>query len=391
MIKVSVVGVRGLNYEGGIESYCRYLYPEIAALGYQVTIYTRRRYEEGAKYGHIKIKTTRSIEILGMETLSHTIFALAGMAFHGRPDVVHFQAIGPALFAPLARFLGCAVVVRHVGNDWERQKWGWLGRTVLRLAERSVARFADVVVCLNDEAAAAFRTRWPESGEVNVIQNAVPRTAAKFGRSAVDRYALTPGRYVLAVSRLTPEKGLDVLMDAFTKSGLAEQGWRLAIAGRIGRRNTYTRALAAQAVRTKGAVLLGEFPSTALAELFAHAGMFASASFHEGMSFSILEALSHGLPCIVTDISANAIPCRGYATLVPPGDADALGAMLMLAAQNPMTDNAKVAQRAMIARFHDLQIAAQATAAALTRSVELASARRDRTSRSAAPKHRAPN
>jgi hypothetical protein len=57
--------------------------------------------------------------------------------------VLHIQAIGPALMAPLARLLGLHVVVTHHGPDYEREKWGRLARMALRAGEAWGMRFSD--------------------------------------------------------------------------------------------------------------------------------------------------------------------------------------------------------------------------------------------------------
>ncbi|MCH3002861.1 phosphonate ABC transporter substrate-binding protein, partial [Listeria monocytogenes] len=65
-----------------------------------------------------------------VEALLHTTLGLFAAA-RRNPDLVHIHAIGPALLTPLARLLGLRVVVTHHGFDYERQKWGWMAKSVL--------------------------------------------------------------------------------------------------------------------------------------------------------------------------------------------------------------------------------------------------------------------
>lgn len=51
-----------------------------------------------------------------------------------RSDIVHVHAIGPGLVIPLLRVLGKKVVFTHHGPDYDRQKWGFVAKKILLLA-----------------------------------------------------------------------------------------------------------------------------------------------------------------------------------------------------------------------------------------------------------------
>ncbi|HET7346886.1 MAG TPA: glycosyltransferase family 4 protein, partial [Acidobacteriaceae bacterium] len=312
-LKVATIGVRALSREGGIETYCRNVLSEVAVLGHEVLIYTRRRHDPRRAWRGLALVPTASLPG-GLETLSHAFMALTHCAFVTRPDVVSFQAIGPALLAPFARLMGFGVVVRHVGEDWRRSKWGFVGAATLRLAERSAARFAHVVICLNDDAAKQFCGRLRPRAEVRVVRNPVPRPEPDVGREALERFGLTAGRYVLASSRITPEKGLETLVAAFGDSSLGKRGWTLLVAGDVRPSTAYRRRIVALAEATPDTILTGELDKLTLTQLYACAGLFVMPSHHEGMSFSLLEAMSHGLRCIVSDIPANRAVCDVHGT-----------------------------------------------------------------------------
>lgn len=52
-------------------------------------------------------------------------------------------------------------------------------------------------------------------------------------------------------------------------------------------------------------VMTGYITGKPLQQLFAHAGFFVMPSYHEGHPIALLEALSYGLPALVSDIPAN--------------------------------------------------------------------------------------
>jgi glycosyltransferase involved in cell wall biosynthesis len=114
---------------------------------------------------------------------------------------------------------------------------------------------------------------------------------------------LEPGRYVLTVGRIVPEKRQLDLLHAFHGAGL--KGWKLAIVGRIDHKNKYADLLASEAALAEDVVMAGFQSGDSLRQLYAHAGLFVLPSSHEGLPIVLLEALSYGLPVLVSDIPSN--------------------------------------------------------------------------------------
>ena len=114
---------------------------------------------------------------------------------------------------------------------------------------------------------------------------------------------LEPGRYVLTVGRLVPEKRQLDLLRAFSDAAL--DGWKLVIVGRIDHKNKYADLLASEAGVRENVVMAGFQGGESLRQLYAHAGLFVLPSSHEGLPIVLLEALSYGLPVLVSDIPSN--------------------------------------------------------------------------------------
>ena len=122
-----MLGLRGFpRVQGGVETHVQNLTGELVRLGCEVDVVVRSPYMrgiadhegKGARFIRIWSSTSASFE-----AIVHTFFGVVWAAL-SRPDILHIHAIGPALFAPLARLLGLTVVVTHHGKDFERQKWG---------------------------------------------------------------------------------------------------------------------------------------------------------------------------------------------------------------------------------------------------------------------------
>ena len=134
-MKIAVVGTRGIpDVMGGIETHCEELYPRIARHGYDITVYRRSGYVDDRliEYQGCHLVDVDTPKIKSLEVIVHTFKAIL-MAKKNGMDVLHIHAIGPALLAPIARFIGMKVVLTHHGSDYERDKWRWYAKAVLRL------------------------------------------------------------------------------------------------------------------------------------------------------------------------------------------------------------------------------------------------------------------
>jgi len=115
------------------------------------------------------------------------------------------------------------------------------------------------------------------------------------------RYGLAAGPpLILSVSRLSPEKRLDVLLDAVARG---DAGTQLAVAG-TGPEEARLRARA-QRLGLAGRVrFLGFVPGSDLPGLYRLADVFAIASEAELQSLTTMEAMATGLPVVAVDAYA---------------------------------------------------------------------------------------
>jgi glycosyltransferase involved in cell wall biosynthesis len=135
------------------------------------------------------------------------------------------------------------------------------------------------------------------------------------------------GGYALAAGRLSPEKGLDLAVEAAARAGVP-----LRVAGD----GPAAADLAALAARLGAPVeRLGWVSRAALRELLAGAAMLVlSSRCHEFAPFSVLEAMGAGVPVAATR-SGAAPELLGEASCVPLGDAEALAARMRSLWEDP--------------------------------------------------------
>lgn len=390
-MKVAVTGLRGFpDVQGGIETHCEKLYPRLAKRGCCVTVFTRRPYmhADATVYRGVSLHSLPSPTNKFLETVSHTFRSVIAARRMG-PDIQHIHGIGPSLFAPLARVLGMRVVVTTHGPDYERAKWRGAAKIFLRFCERLGMKYAHEVIAIAENIAADVKTRYNRA--TTVIPNGVEIPLPVETMDALLRFGLEKGRYILAVGRFVPEKGFHDLIEAFGKAGL--EGWKLAIVGRADHEDAYSMRLREQVAGNANVVLTGFLKGTPLQELYSHAGLFALPSYYEGLPIVLLEALSYGLSCIVSDIPANKI--SGWPLAVSSrlsadgkeltangqrltthggrffktGDVDNLAAKISEFAAHPLSDEERAAQIEMIEREYNWDKIADETLAVYRRAV----------------------
>ncbi|MES1256178.1 MAG: glycosyltransferase family 4 protein, partial [Acidobacteriota bacterium] len=254
----------------------------LQAAGCEVRVLARRGYQPedvGRVWRGVNFVSLWAPRRKNLEAVVHTFLAILYAGIVQRPDVLHIQAIGPALWTLWARLLGLRVVVTHHGPDYDREKWGRFARLMLRAGEASAARWSNelsVISSVIQRAVAAMH------GRVGVlIPNGLTLHAPADGAGALQRFGLTSGRYVLLVSRLVREKRHLDLIEAFRRANLVD--WQLVIVGAADHADAYAQEVVSAAARTERVVTTGFQSGAALHELYSNAGLFVLPSSHEGL------------------------------------------------------------------------------------------------------------
>jgi glycosyltransferase involved in cell wall biosynthesis len=307
-MKIAVTGLRGFpNVQGGIETHAQNLYPLLVKYGAEVTVLGRRPYlGSGVQYYQgVKIVALPCPRNSSLETVVHTFLSVLYCGFWYRPDVLHFHAVGPGLFAPLARLFGLQVVFTHHGEDYHRQKWGRFASQLLRLGERYACRYSGSVIAISKRIQDLVWKKY--SIEASLIPNGVVMPALPNSDSALKGIGLRPYEYILVVGRLVPEKRQNDLLEAFSRLRKRPEfsHIKLAIVGAPDHRSEYADSLKRLAEAIGGVVMAGFQSGEPLAQLYRWAGIFCLPSSHEGLPISMLEAMSYGCPILASDIQAN--------------------------------------------------------------------------------------
>lgn len=308
-MKIVVTGTRGIpNIMGGVETHCEELFPRIASLGYDVTVIRRKSYVHNtlSEWKGVKLVDVETPKKKSFEAIIHT-FRATLMAKRLGADIIHIHAIGPALVIPFAKLMGLKVVFTHHGPDYDRDKWGFAAKTMLKLGEKMGCKFADHVIVISDVIKNLIAQRCGRTKNVHLIYNGVPEPEICDYPDYFKELGIENGKYILGMCRFVPEKHLHDLVDAYVKlkdEHRIQDGIRLVLAGDTDFEDDYSLGLK-QKARENGVVLTGFIRGRKLHSLLTNTMCYSLPSSHEGLPIALLEAMSYKLPVITSAIPAN--------------------------------------------------------------------------------------
>ncbi len=357
-MKIVVTGTRGIpNVMGGVETHCEELFPRMAERGFDVTVIRRSNYvnDDLKEWKGVKLVTLPSPKKKSFEAIVHTFRAINRAKKLGA-DVLHVHAIGPALLVPYAKLLGMKVVFTHHGPDYDRDKWGFVAKTVLKLGERMGCMFADDVIVISNVIKDLIARKYGRTKNVHLIYNGVSEPDICEYPEYFEELGIEKGKYILGMCRFVPEKNLHHLVEAMgkvkseerrvnnpnalgsntdndvlttnntnltnnsslntdddflntnftnrTNSSLLNTDIKLVLAGDTDFEDAYSLGLKEMA-RKNGVVLTGFIKGRKLHSLLTNCKCYCLPSSHEGLPIALLEAMSYGVKVLVSDIPAN--------------------------------------------------------------------------------------
>ena len=299
--RIAVIGSRNLpaNY-GGVETACENLYTRLAAKKFRVAAYCRsddwalRR----TSYGGVTVIGFPMPNLPGISTFLHCFIATL-LATFSKAEILHFHAQGPALFSLIPRLLTPKrkIVFTCHGRDWQRPRWGRFAKWVIRLGERCSAFIPDYRITVSDDLRQYYQSTY--SVQASRISNGVDIPEKVGPGRCLSKFALAKNGYLLFVGRLVPEKGIENLIEAFNA---LKTGLKLVIVGDSPETPDYVNHLKALAHDNPRVVFTSYLRGRDLAEVYSNALAYVSPSLLEGNPITVLEAMSYGLPVLLSDI-----------------------------------------------------------------------------------------
>ena len=298
--------------DGGVEVVVQRLAENMRDLGHEVTLFNRRR--KNADFRPLQGVITESVFTINRRSLDAIVYAFFATLKARRlikkrlVDVVHYHAEGPCFFLGLLpkkeKRKGVKLVVTVHGLDWQRGKWGSFASKIIRSGEKAAVKYADEIIVLSEIAVDYFSEKYGR--DTVFIPNGTDLPVMLPPREITEKFGVSKGDYVLYLGRIVPEKRVDMLISAWKRAKKATgTDKKLIIAGGASHTREYSEKVIRAAESAEGVKTIGAVEGDTLSELYSNAYLYVLPSDVEGMPMSLLEALSYGNVCLVSDIPEN--------------------------------------------------------------------------------------
>ena len=298
MLRVAFLGGRGVvSKYSGIETYYEEIGKRLTGMGHQVTVYCRTYFTPpGKQHNGIRVVRLPTIRSKHLETLVHTFLSTLHVLVQPC-DIVHYHALGPALFSFLPRLAGKKTVVTVQGLDWQRKKWGRMASAVLRLGERAAITLPSATMVVSQTLQQHYGENY--GAETSYVPNGGLLRERRLPEKILD-WGFEPRKYILFLGRFSPEKGCHLLLQAYEQ---LDTEIKLVMAGASSYCDDYSRQLRSHA--NERIRILDWVSGEALDELLTNAMLFVMPSDLEGLSLALLDAMGAGLCVLTSDVAEN--------------------------------------------------------------------------------------
>lgn len=327
-MKIAMIGHKRIpSREGGVEIVVEELSTRMAAAGHNVTVYNRKGapvmgnnivnipQKGDYEYKGVHVKTAFTFKKKSLNAIVYSFFATL-KACKSKCDIIHFHAEGPCSMIPIAKRRGKKCIATIHGLDWKRSKWGGFATRFLLYGERMAAQYADEIIVLSESDQRYFKKTYKR--DTILIPNGINMPNFSEPKTIKLKYGLNGSDYILFLARIVPEKGVHTLLEAYSKSGIEVP---LVIAGGSSHSEEYYKTIKSFAdkfndktsrLRRKARIIMTGFvQGRELDELYSNAVLYVLPSEIEGLPISLLEAMSYGDLCLVSDIPENtAVVCN---------------------------------------------------------------------------------
>lgn len=316
-MRIAFIGQKGIPFisDGGVERHVDELATRLAARGHEVYVYVRPRFiiNKQKIYKGVHLIPLPSIPTKNLDTISHTLLATIHVLFK-KIDIIHYHSVGPSTLAWIPRLLKpkTKIIVTFHSIDRFHKKWGWFARLYLGWGEWTATHFPHKTIAVSYAIKKYCKEKFGK--EVFYIPSGVTIEKVE-GDDKIKQFGLEKDGYILTVARLIKHKGIHYLMEAYRqmekKFGNDPQKWpggkirKLVIVGAPSFTDDYFAYLNKLAEQSPNIIFTGFQTGETLKQLFANAYLYIHPSEAEGLSITILEAMSYGTCVLISDIPEN--------------------------------------------------------------------------------------
>ena len=327
-LNIAMLGHKRIpSREGGIELVVEELSTRMVKLGHQVTCFNRKGHHVSgsefdssqlSEYKGVKLKSVWTLDKKGLAAMTSSLSAAINAAF-GKYDVVHFHAEGPCAMLWIPKLFGKRCIATIHGIDWQRAKWGGFASKYIKFGEKVAAKYADEIIVLSKGVQKYFMDIY--NRKTVFIPNGVTKPNIREPQLIKEKFGLDKYSYILFLGRLVPEKGISYLIEAFKQINTDK---KLVIAGGSSDTDEFLCELKKLVKDDKRIIFTGFVQGQLLEELYSNAYVYALPSDLEGMPLSLLEAMSYGNCCVVSDIAECVEVVEDKAVVFPKSSVEEL-------------------------------------------------------------------
>lgn len=310
-MKIAMVGHKMVPSRlGGIEIHVEELACRLAAKGHEVHLYNRGIYTPDTTDRklpeNLHMHNIFTVRKSSLEALVYSFLASLRV-MTGSYDIIHYHALGPTVMSILPRIAGKKLVCTVHGLDWQRAKWKGLATSYLKLGEYASARFTHKTISVSQPLVGYYKTKYNK--DIEYIPNGIEIAERLPLGELKAELGIDEDGYFLFVARMVPEKGCHYLIDAFKQLSTDK---KLIIAGDNPYDQQYIGSLKKKAEGDDRIRFIGFQDKQTLNRLYSNAFSYVLPSDIEGLPISLLEAMSFGCQCLVSDIAENTAVTGDY-------------------------------------------------------------------------------
>ena len=347
-LKIAICGIRGIPAcYGGFETFAEELSSRLVKRGHKVRVYGRR-HVIGCRepfYKGVELRLLFAPQHKYLETPLHTFLCLIDLCFR-RVDAVLVCNAANSPFVWLPRLAGMPVAVNVDGIERMRKKWNVLGKWWYSFGEKCSIWFASKLIADAEVIRDYYQRRYQCSSSVipygciaaatDLIEAklaALDFTGADADVAVCKDLGLTPGQYILYVSRLEPENNAHIVIEAYNSLPADMKSKPLVIVGDAPYAQDYIARIKQAA--GPGVVFAGFRFGQRYAELQQFAYLYVQATEVGGTHPALVESMGFANCVLANDTPENREVLGECGIYYQKNNASSLRSQFMHLAQNP--------------------------------------------------------
>ncbi len=306
-MKIALVGTRGIPAShGGFETCVEEVGARLVNKGHQVYVYSKiDPSNAGLKsYRGMRIIRIPRIPVQGLETLFSTVLSVIhSLFFKFDLHMVFNGANSPALV--IYKLLGKKFALNTDGLEWQREKWGKVGRNYYKLSERISVMVAKNLVSDSKGIQNYYLEKYKAPSTMIAYGAGVPPDySQKQVDSVLKEFRVKKFKYVLQVTRFEPENNPLLTIEGFKLLG--REDLSCLVIGGAPYNTPYLQQMISQAGQTSNIYLPGYvYQKECLDILWKHSLCYVHGNSVGGTNPALLQAMAAGRPVLALDCIFN--------------------------------------------------------------------------------------